>query len=751
MQAVSLAYKEEMQKQLRDHSYIRVTIGLINQEAQASAIVSDAADYTYYSNLKMPLDNYEVEELYATCDQDYTAIDGTMYFLPRNKEDVVLNAGIVTESLLGEIEINFPIQHDIKGLTIDFGKTYPVDFEIVSDGNTVNVSGNTDSRFVTDEIFPAATFLRFVPKVMSNGQSRFRIHQITLGIGIYFDNRNIVSATKKEYISPIMEEIPSIDFSLTVTNRNRAYDIENEESTVNFLEIGQEVSVLYGQELDDGSVEWQSGTTAYLREWSADDEEMSFQATDCFEDLDGKYYRGQYRKEGISLYELAEDVMKDAGIDSRKYWLDSYLKDVIIQNPIPVTTYAEALQLIANAGRCVLYQDRTGKIAIKSSFVPEMTATSENETYFSNAESVLSRGETVSYAFAAKNYTDVAPTQYFLPRKTEGGTYLNAGYVSEAVANEDGLFDKNPTLTINLEARYKCFGLTLEFGRNHPREAVFHGYLAGEIQESYVVSGITAITVVNHEFQEFDCLVIEFTKGISGNRVVLEKISFGDSTDYELSYGRELTKTPNGTQLAKIREVQVVRTLYRQDGVTGELAREVISVSPSDSQHTFYFSRPSYELSCRLENAQEGQTVRIIDSSNYYATISIDGVSGQCEVVVTGKEYSVSQGNVSKQLNPTGGLEIWKNPLVSETAHAADLADWVGAYMKADREYDLQYRGEPRIDANDIAFLENKYVPDLLIRIYEHTLKFNGALSGTIKARRDMSYVATAKNRLAAK
>ena len=37
MQAVSNAYKQEMKKQLRDHSYMRVSIGLINQEAQASA------------------------------------------------------------------------------------------------------------------------------------------------------------------------------------------------------------------------------------------------------------------------------------------------------------------------------------------------------------------------------------------------------------------------------------------------------------------------------------------------------------------------------------------------------------------------------------------------------------------------------------------------------------------------------------------------------------------------------------------
>ena len=93
-------------------------------------------------------------------------------------------------------------------------------------------------------------------------------------------------------------------------------------------------------------------------------------------------------------------------------------------------------------------------------------------------------------------------------------------------------------------------------------------------------------------------------------------------------------------------------------------------------------------------------------------------------------------------------METWENPLVSGISHGNDLAEWIGDYMRADREYDLSYRGEPRIDANDIAFLENKYVPDLLIRIYEHTLKFNGAFSGTIKARRDMSNVAAAKNRL---
>lgn len=753
MQAASNEYKELMRRKWRNPlSYVRVTIGLINQQAQSTAYVPEPENYTYFSNLARPMDNYQVTELYCTCDQDYTTVDNSMYFLPRDPEAVVLNQGIVTGQPLGPIEIRFPIQYDIKGLTIEFGKAYPVDFRIESDNNTVEITGNADGHFVTEEIFDGATFLRFVPLSMVNGQSRFRIHMITMGIGIYFDNRKIKSATKKEHISPIMEELPTIDFSLTVNNKDRAFDIENEESTVNFLEIGQAIEVLYGQAMDDGSIEWLPGATLYLKEWSADDEEMDFSATDRFDGMDNIYYRGQYRAEGISLYDLAVDVLTDAAVDYREYWIDPYLRDVKVSNPMPAVSHKEALQLIANAGRCILYQDRAGNIFLKSSFIPDMTPASDNETYFSHAGNVLDKTTKRAYAMAAVDYTDVQPTQYFLPRNQAGSEYLNTGYISEAVADENGNFTANPSLSITLEAAFKCFGLTLEFGRNYPATMVFHAYYNGQLMEDYEVPGLSEVTVVSHEFPEFDRLVLEFTRGVPNNRVVLNNITFGDSTDYVLEYGVELIKTPKGTQLAKVRELQVIRTLYGLSAeAVKELAKETIRVTATDSRYTFYFSNPSYQLTAALTTAQEGQSVMIIESSAYSATIELTGITGEVEVAISGKEYVVTQAKVSRQLNPTGQLETWENPLVSDVVHAVNLADWIGDYMRADREYDLQYRGEPRLDANDIAFLENKYVPDLLLRVYEHTLKFDGAFSGTIKARRDMGNVAAAKNRLASR
>lgn len=736
MQPASQKYKELMRREFRDpFSYIRVTIGLINQQAQASAYVTDKQNYTYYSSFKMPLDNYEVKELYATCDQDYTTVDGSMYFLPREKADVVLNQGLVSKDLLGPIEIRFPIEYDIKGLTIEFGKAYPVDFVIESDNNTVAIKGNTDGHFVTEEIFNGATFLRFTPSTMKNGQSRFRIHMVTMGIGVYFDSRKILSATKREHISPIMEELPTIDFNLTVNNKDRAFDVENVDSSVNFLEIGQDITVLYGQELDDGSVEWLPGATVQLKEWSADDEQMEFSATDRFDGMDGTYYRGLYRPEGISLYDLAVDVFSDAEVDSRTYWIDPYLKTVKVSNPMPVVSHKEALQLIANAGRCILYQDRSGSIFLRSSFIPDMEADAEDGTEYSLAGNVLKPGKKAEYASYASDFTRADASQYFI---TEQAPYLDTGYVSQAMSRKDGTFLENPRITVQLEASFTCFGVQFLFGGNPPEEFIIHTTLFGEPMEDITIREISQETIVSREFKTFDRMEIEFTKALPHNRILLDYIGFGDVTDYHLEYGHELTKTPKGIQQAKVRELQVMRTIYNRAGELKELAKETIVVTPADNRYTFYFYNAANDLSCTLTEPQEGQEAVIVDSSSYYATVEIAGATGAVEVVLTGREYTTSLAKVSRQLNPTGSLETWENPLVSDMIHAADLADWIGNYMKADREYELQYRGEPRIDANDLAFLENRYIPDMLIRIYDHTLKFNGALSGSIKARRYM-------------
>lgn len=67
---------------------------------------------------------------------------------------------------------------------------------------------------------------------------------------------------------------------------------------------------------------------------------------------DGADGKGQYYETGITLYDLAVLVLEDAGVAQEDYYLDTYLKKITVYNPLPNVRHKEALQIIANAGRC---------------------------------------------------------------------------------------------------------------------------------------------------------------------------------------------------------------------------------------------------------------------------------------------------------------------------------------------------------------------------------------------------------------
>ena len=168
------------------------------------------------------------------------------------------------------------------------------------------------------------------------------------------DNEKIISANLKSIVSPISESLPAIDFDVTIENMDKYYNVDNADSAIQYMSTGQELEVHYGYELDDKSVEWVKGGTLYMKDWGADDTQAKFKAVDVFEYMQDDYKKGRYYPEGISLYDLAIDVLEDAGVAKDKYWVDPHLKTVFVYNPLPVVTHKECLQLIANAGRSVI-------------------------------------------------------------------------------------------------------------------------------------------------------------------------------------------------------------------------------------------------------------------------------------------------------------------------------------------------------------------------------------------------------------
>lgn len=732
MLSASKEYKEQMKRPLRNRSYMWISVGLINLEAQANAQVSSDSEMCYLASPEKAFSEYEFQKAYATCEENFAKVDGNMLFPPRESGFVQFTQGIISKEINGPLNIEFPVAADIKGLTIDFGDNMPEDFWIISDHNSLHITGNDESEYVTDEVFLGATFIRIEPEVMYYGQNRLRIRHMLFGVGLLFDNTSIESAERSEEVSPIMESLPEVDFSATINNRNAIYSVENPSSFINFMETGQEVTSVYGRLLDDGTKELIRGGTMYLTDWNADGKSLKLKATDIFDTMDGDFYLGTLNESGVSLYELAETVLQDAGFTKEEYWLDNYLKTVSVQNPVPICKHKEALQMIANAGRCILYQDRNKKIVMKSSFIPDIAIESSSATSYSNLQNVLMEGVKEKYANAARDFTAANGRQYFIPKH---GSYLdNMGYTSEAVSDGDGLFSINPTIKLVLENTFKFFGMQILFGESVPEEFVLHSFLGETEVQTMNISNMEQKFVTQEEFKECDSIVIEIVKTKPFSRVCMDYVSLGAATDYCLTYGNELCKKPNATKLGKVKMLKMNRTSYTKNQEAEELLKESILLPAGSSEYIFTFEEPVCELQVECREAD----AVIAESASFYIKIQFSGLQKETEVeiVVTGKKYLKTNSDYLLQLNDIGKTEEWSNPLISSINLAKEVGEWIGAYMKSDVEYNLEYRGEPRLEANDLCCLESPYVSDMEIRVHKCSLSYKQSLSGKIEARR---------------
>lgn len=737
MQKVSKAYKESMKSSLRERAYIMISFGLVNQEAQAKATV-DNGSYAYYSNKDNIFGEHIDDTVYATLEEEFTKVDGSMFFLPRATEGGrYYDTGIVSDKLVSEarcevvISLN-TIATDFKGLTINFGENYPVDFDIVgSTGQTIEFRGNTKSKWSTEEVLENTTYIKLVFYKMKNPQSRLRIYSIMFGYGLVYYNDSVMSSALDSYVSPIGADVPQFDFSVTLKNYDHYFNVDNPNSAINYLETGQEMDIMYGyQTPGSNTIEWIQGNHLWCSEWESDDNTATIRCQDIFRNMDGEYVKGLYSAAGKSYYALAEEILKDAGIS--EYYIDPRLKKLYSNNPIPRVKYKEALQIIANACRCVLTQSRDGKVQIKSNFMPSASIATNGEETYSNAANVLTDTPKVEYATLAGNYTPTDGTMFFLPRN--GKAALTTGYVSKEISGANGTFTKNPVVTITMEAIRAYYGLKLVFGTALPAAFTIRTYKGGEPVNEYPVERdeISTTSIILRDFDDFDVMKIEFTKTAEPyNRIVLNYFSLSDVVDFTMNR-RDMTSSPKAIKQELIKEVIVPCYTYQENNREENLVYEDIDVVAGEVE-TYYIQDPSYGYKVKLDEVEGKATV--VAWSNYFVTIKFN-VTGSFKLEVQGYRYKIVEKYATVSLNARGKTVKWKNPLISNTTMANELAAWLADYYTAGIEYEYDTRGNPELDATDIVYQENEFHNGMRVNIYRHTVNFKQAFSGRVTARR---------------
>lgn len=738
MQKVSKAYKESMKSSLRERAYIMLSFGLVNQEAQAKARIDESGDFAYFSNSATLFSDKANFPVYATLEENFTKVDGSMFFLPRrNASDSYYDTGLVSGSLVSQVRYELLIQlnmaaTDFMGITINFGENYPVDFDMVSSsGQVIEFRGNTEEVFSTEEVLENTTYVKLIFYTMKNPQSRLRVYSIRFGFGLVYYNDSVLASSLESYVSPVGADVPQIDFMVQLKNYDHYFNVDNPKSAINFLETGQEMEIFYGYQLPNSEeVEWVRGNKLLCSEWESDDYTATIRCQDIFRNMDSEYYKGVYNSAGKSYFELAQEILADAG--ETDYYIDPRLKKLYTKNPLPRVQHKEALQIIANACRCVLSQTRYGTIQIKSSFVPDASVSANSEAPYSQVKNIMNDSAKVEYASLAQDYTPVNGALYFLPRNLSGNV-LNTGYVSGEISDANGKFKTNPVITIVQEAACMYYGVKMIFGHAVPDGMVIRTYNNGELVTEYEVEDeITQTFVVLHDFDDFDTMQIEFTKTANPyNRITVNYFAFGDVTDFTMTR-TDMTSSPKAIKQELVKEVIVPCYSYQTGNAEESLVSEEITVQAGDTE-TFFVGEPSYNFKALLNDSPNGVTITAW--GNYYVTLRFS-VSGTFRLEVLGYRYKIVERYATKVLNNRGKTVKWENPLISDMAMAVDLAEWLGEYYSAGVEYEYNTRGNPEIDANDIVYQENEFHEGMKVNIYRETLNFNQSFSGKVTARR---------------
>lgn len=711
MYRTSGAYKSEMQEYHRLDSYVWVYLGLINRDAQAAASIG--SELTDFSQTDI-FDNSRFIGYYATAEEDFAKVDGSLYFTPEDARYYnVFNQGAVSKDILGSITFEFSETiGKFGGLTLDFGDRYPTEFTATNGKETYAYTNDKAGLFIAEGNFYDSDYITITPISMVGGEQRLRIHSVMFGIGFQFDNGDLISTKRTNDIDHLSLELPKKTFEFTIDNYDQSWTMDNPSSYARTLEEMQIVQVTYGRELPDGSIyKIPSGYMA-LQSWSSDRSTAKFKAVGFLDYSNTTYYQGSIGE--TSLYDLAVKVFEDMG--TTDYKIDTFLKRLKTKNPLPIDQHKACLQMIANAGLCSMYEDGNGVITLKSSMKsPQYVVTVENIEAYSDTEKFMNGDSVYNFASAEKDYAKVDGSLRFFGDVTKKH---ETGLVSYMYPTEDGL-----RITIEFETVWTFTGLSFQFGIVSPSTVTIAEYNDGRLSETndYEVDDLNFY--IDHEFYEVDKLVITFS-GVSEQRIHLNKMLIGTITDYEITE-HDMMQLPTATQTERIRSINV----KYYDFIEGE--KKVTAQTNADvGENLVTFKNPCYGYS--VEGCE------ITDSGAYFVTFNSDEAK---KVTIEAKEYDKAENTYSYQLRETGQDMTLANDLVSDVDLAKRLAEWLAEFYAGEVDYTISYRGEPALESGDRIYLENRFVNNNLILVTSEELStgIGMSMTNTVKARQ-LSY-----------
>ena len=335
MKVVSDRLKEVMNQNIRPTTQFQASLEMRDRSVEGDATVT-TSEAMHFSTSVFD-ETHEGD--YVAFEKDFFQVGSNQRILP---DSDFIRSGYVSSVMCDSngvfreipiIEISLATAQNFVGMTYEFAYAYPTQIRVtyylggVRKGQFISVP--TDLTFVDSKNrlseFDRITF-EFLS--MSEPNRRLRISRISFGYEKKFNMGDILSVNHNMSIDPISSSLPYEKLTLKVNNLDKDYNPDNPQGLWVYFTHGQQLSIRYGIEVD-GVTEWVDAGKLYLSDApTVDGNSAKFEAVDTISTLTYEYNKGLWRAEGITLYDLAVDVLNDAGV-ARYVLPDSNSIDVV--------------------------------------------------------------------------------------------------------------------------------------------------------------------------------------------------------------------------------------------------------------------------------------------------------------------------------------------------------------------------------------------------------------------------------------
>lgn len=466
MYPVSEQYKSQINKTLRNESYLRVTFGISDPDAIDNTSLS-SPNNSPFSTINGILRNKAIAAYYDTLEHNKFILSNSGHVL--GDTPYGLEQGYVSNAISDgncvlpsgvKLVVNYAQVFKFPGFNIIFDQLtgeYVSEIRLTLKLNNVqvyqqNFTNNTSSLFVQDNL-PDHDYAEIEFLKTSAPYKRVRVSALIFGLTTSYDDSRIVDAKEYKKTDILSSILPVNTFEFSFLDIENAYNPENPTGLYQYLEQLQKVEYEFGYTLDDDTIEWVKGGSLVSNGQVNFDSngiipKVTIKAENKLLALSDIYYGGVIGSTSFGSI-ITAIVPPDFTVQ-----YDSALDMMYTTMPCPKDSVRNILQMIANATGRTLYVDRNGVIRIEKMDLYGLYETLDNYLYVTLDDYLYNFIDNQSDFYLRKEYMMTIPNVSKLPPLRNLTTAFYT-LTTETAQTEIASFDINSPLAVEFKLEHE--------------------------------------------------------------------------------------------------------------------------------------------------------------------------------------------------------------------------------------------------------------------------------------------------------